>query len=140
MQMNRKQITISKLTNLCKDLQNKQKDETSGQSLPVEVEAEDKDEKEVERVYRAPFAIRTPTVQYPGLVFHNNVWKTSNQVVAETNKVRPLTDKFPVSAGLVHKATMETGGGGGGGSGEGGGVDVGPSTTSVFGEHKVSVS
>lgn len=44
-----------------------------------------------------------------GLVFHNNAWKTPNQIVAETNTatpvVVPLTDQFPVSTGLQHMSS-----------------------------------
>ena len=49
-----------------------------------------------------------PTAYQPGLVFHNNAWKTSNQIVNETNMIagiRPLTDQFPVSTGLQHKTS-----------------------------------
>ena len=56
---------------------------------------------------RAPFTVKPSTYQ-PGLVLHNNAWKTTNQIAAEANAVpdrRPLTDKFPVSAGLQHKVS-----------------------------------
>ena len=106
---------------------------------------------------RAPFAVKPSTYQ-PGLVLHNNAWKTTNQIAAEANAVpdrRPLTDKFPVSAGLQHKVSGETdavksggeGGGAGGaagaaGAGGGGmgarGVGGAGTSSSVFGERKVS--
>lgn len=92
-----KKKSISHLTNLCKKLQKKQKVEDEGG--PVEEQAT------IE--YRAPFAISTVPAYPPGLVFHNNAWKTANQIIAETNSYSqalvPLTDKFPVSAGLLHK-------------------------------------
>ena len=98
------------------------------------------------KTYRAPFAVRTVAADPTKLVFHNNIWKMSNQVVAERNMiadVRPLTDKFPVSAGLQHKATVEKDGRGGGGGGavvggEVGGREGGASTSNVFGDTKVS--
>ena len=56
------------------------------------------------------------SVYQPGLIFHNNAWKTSNQIVSESNTqvvgmvggvVPPLTDRFPVSAGLQHKSETQ---------------------------------
>jgi len=89
---------------------------------------------------RAPFAIKPVTCQ-PGLVLHNNVWKTTNQIVMEVNAadVRPLTDKFPVSAGLQHQASDKTNlGGRASGANDPGEMGGAGSSVSVFGEHKVS--
>lgn len=44
----------------------------------------------------------------PGLIYHNHTWKTANQIVAESNAlagVKPLTEQFPVSTGMEHKAS-----------------------------------
>ena len=52
-----------------------------------------------------PFAVKPtqPTyVQQPTLVYHNNAWKTSNQLAIEADAAKPLVEKFPVSAGIQH--------------------------------------
>ena len=57
---------------------------------------------------RAPFNVAPTPAYQPGLIFHNNVWKTPNQLVAESNvesENRPVEEKFPVSAGLDHQKT-----------------------------------
>ena len=50
-------------------------------------------------------------VYQSGLVFHNNAWKTPNQIVAESNassEAKPLEEKFPVSAGIMHQKQEAT--------------------------------
>ena len=49
-----------------------------------------------------------------GYVYHNNTWKSANQIIAETNAAnaalvapRPLTDVFPVSTGIQHKKSSD---------------------------------
>ena len=57
---------------------------------------------------RAPFNVAPTPAYQPGLIFHGNVWKTPNQLVAESNvesENRPVEEKFPVSAGLDHQIT-----------------------------------
>ena len=57
---------------------------------------------------RAPFNVAPTPAYQPGLIFHGNVWKTPNQLVAESNvesENRPVEEKFPVSAGLDHQKT-----------------------------------
>lgn len=80
------------------------------------------------QTYRTPFVVN-PVAYQPGLVYHNNAWKTANQMVTETNMlagVRPITDMFPVSTGIEHKTSgveeEDVGGAGGGASGSGGGA------------------
>ena len=77
-----------------------------------------------------------PVAYQPGLVYHNNAWKTANQMVAETNMlagVRPLTDTFPVSTGIEHKTSgaeeEDVGGAGSGGPGTVFAREVGVATT-----------
>ena len=60
---------------------------------------------------RAPFEISSTRAYRSGLVLHNNVWKTPNQIVTENNvlqAVRPLTEKFPVSCGIEHQQKENT--------------------------------
>ncbi len=55
---------------------------------------------------RAPFEVNSTPSYQSGLVFHNNAWKTPNQIVAETNAQsdsRPVVDTFPVSTGVEHQ-------------------------------------
>jgi hypothetical protein len=63
--------------------------------------------------YRAPYVVNSATAYQPNLVFHNNAWKTANQIIAETNAMpvtpAPLTDQFPVSTGLQHKSSVVEG-------------------------------
>ena len=57
---------------------------------------------------RAPFNVAPTPVYQTGLIFHNNVWKTPNQLVAESNAAtesRPVEAQFPVSTGLDHQIT-----------------------------------
>ena len=66
--------------------------------------------------YTAPYAVAPVVTYQPGMVFHNNMWKTPNQIVAETNTLLlptpvPLTQQFPVSTGLEHMQEPEEGGG-----------------------------
>ena len=135
MQSNQKNFTISKLTNLCRKIQSD--DVTTEQSLHKSSE----EFAGAPNSIRAPFAIK-PSACQPGLIFHNKVWKTTNQVVMEANStpdVRPLTDKFPVSAGLQHKASDEGQSGGGTSSASNpGGAGGAGNSGSVFEEHKVS--
>ena len=69
--------------------------------------------------YRTPFLVKDASCQPPALVFHNNAWKTANQVAAESGTTpealavvggvvmaRPLTDQFPVSTGIEHRSTV----------------------------------
>ena len=54
---------------------------------------------------RAPFNVAPTPAYQPGLIYHNNAWKTPNQLVVESNvetENRPVEEKFPVSAGLDH--------------------------------------
>ena len=47
----------------------------------------------------------------PALIFENNAWKTSNQVVLEVNAAlarRPVEEVFPVSAGVEHAGVQES--------------------------------
>ena len=82
-----------------------------------------------------------PVAYQPGLIYHNNTWKTANQMVAESNMMagmRPLTDQFPVSTGLHHKTSgveEEDVGGArvvGGGASTGGGGNVFNQQVGVF--------
>ena len=131
-----KQVSLSKFTNICKTLQHEQEMETmqpSGSSVEISSTVD------ITRggvAIRAPFDVRPVIPKQPRLVFHNNVWKTSNELIVELNRapdVRPLTNKFPVSAGLQHKATAETR------EGELGGREDGASSSNVFGNQKVSI-
>ena len=57
---------------------------------------------------RAPFVVNPV---HPALVFENNAWKTSNQVVLEVNAAlarRPVEEVFPVSAGVEHAGVQES--------------------------------
>ena len=57
---------------------------------------------------RAPFNVAPTPAYQPGLIYHNNAWKTPNQLVVESNvetENRPVEEKFPVSAGLDHQKT-----------------------------------
>ena len=56
-----------------------------------------------------PFAVnpnqQTSSFHQPSLIFHNNAWKTTNQLAikaAVSEAAKPLVEKFPVSAGLQH--------------------------------------
>lgn len=56
-----------------------------------------------------PFAVnpnqQTSSFHQPSLIFHNNAWKTTNQLAIEaavSEAAKPLVEKFPVSAGLQH--------------------------------------
>ena len=55
-----------------------------------------------------PFAVQpatTSSFQQPALVYHNNAWKTTNQLAIEASvsqAAKPLVEKFPVSTGLDH--------------------------------------
>ena len=60
---------------------------------------------------RAPFELSTTRAYQSGLVLHNNVWKTPNQIITENNVLqaeRPLTEKFPVSCGIEHQQKENT--------------------------------
>ena len=54
---------------------------------------------------RAPFEVKSAPVYQPNLVYHDNAWKTSNQVVLESNAlkaIKPVEEVFPVSTGVQH--------------------------------------